>query len=446
MQSRFGRKASALLPSALLLCAAASIHAASLPARQSLPDSPAPAQRSIEDLNYQSADAAMPPFSDSRIPEQSAFRQGLFRKGLSFRVITGVQYVQNTLNSPVSFDQQVYVGQAPYESTFIQPILVSDLRQLHLQHAQLYMGAVWNWVSWNPAGPKALQLWNLYFYKAFGKDRVELKAGYIANNMNFVGFFVGGSTSSAIQGSYAVLPFEAGMSYFPLTAPAVNLRVHGPRFTYLAVSTQRSLDPNGGPTEVARNHTGFRFIPHGDKLLVISEAGLNRAATTTAHEAWYRFGYLHNATRYTNEATGQLQAGNYCTYVLGDQQISRTSRDYPNEGLYLGASFITVPQSFNGYSRYYEARAYDEAPFRGRHGDIVSVIASRTAYSSVFTNHYLAQGKSVWRAGDSLTGSYSLRASRGSYAGLGLSYFNGPAITPRVPSALSFIANWTLFF
>ncbi len=446
MKPGFGRRISALLPAALLLCAGASIHAASLPARQNLPDTPAPAQRSIEDLNYQSADAAMPPFSDSLIDEQSAFRQALFRKGLSFRVITGVQYAQNMLAAPVSPDQQVYVGQRYFESAFAQPIFVSDLRQLHLQHAQLYMGAVWNWVSWNPAGPKSLGLWNLYFYKAFGKDRVEMKAGYIANNMNFVGFFVGGSTSAAIQGSYAVLPFEAGMSFFPLTAPAVNLRAHGPRFTYLAVSAQRSLDPNGGPAEVARNHTGFRFIPHGDKLLAISEAGLNRAATATAHEAWYRVGYLHNATRYTNEATGQLQSGNYCAYLLGDQQVSRSSSDHPNEGLYLGGSFITVPQNFNAYARYIEARVYDEAPFRGRHSDIVSLIASRTGYSSVFTNSYLARGKSTWRAGTSLTGSYSLRASRGSYASLGLSYFNGPAITPRVPSAFTAIANWSLFF
>ncbi|MFZ1085534.1 MAG: hypothetical protein WAN35_11250 [Terracidiphilus sp.] len=84
-------------------------------------------------------------------------------------------------------DEQVYVGQRAFESMFVQPILSSDLRQLGLHHAQLYLGGVWNWASLNPAGPKSLQLWALYLYKEFGKDRLEVKAGYIANNMNFVG-------------------------------------------------------------------------------------------------------------------------------------------------------------------------------------------------------------------------------------------------------------------
>ena len=83
------------------------------------------------------------------------------------RVISQVQYVQNVLDAPVPPRDEVYVGQRPFEGAMVQPILVSDLRQLHLRNAQLYLGGVWNWVSWNPAGPKSLQMWDLYFYKAF---------------------------------------------------------------------------------------------------------------------------------------------------------------------------------------------------------------------------------------------------------------------------------------
>lgn len=388
----------------------------------------------------------MPLFSDSLIDLHSGYRQAMFRKGLAFRVISGVQYTQNTLNEPVSADEQVYVGQHPYETAFVQPILSADLRQLHLQHAQLYMGAVWNWVSWNPAGPKSLQVWALYFYKEFGKDRVELKTGYIAHNMNFVGFFVGGSTASSVQGSYAVLPFEAGLSYFPLTAPSFDLRIRGPKNTYLKSAAQRSIDPNGGPAEVARNHTGFRFIPHGDKLVLINEAGYLRAASTHAHEAWFRAGYIHNNTPYTNEATGKSESGNYCAYVLMDDQVRQSSREHPSQGLYAGGSFMTVPDTMNAYNSYYEARLYQEGPFRSRPDDILSVIASRTGYSRIFTDNLVSQGKSVWRAGTTVTGSYSLHASRGNYVSLGMSYLYGPAITPRVPNALNVTANWTLFF
>ncbi len=388
----------------------------------------------------------MPPFSDSVIDIHSAFRQALLNKGLAFRVITGPQYTQNMLAAPVPADQQVYVGQRAFESMFVQPILAADLQPLHLHHAQLYMGGVWNWVSWNPAGPKTLQLWALYFYKAFGADRVEVKAGYIANNMNFVGLFVGGSTATGTQGVYAVLPYEVGMSYFPLTAPSFNVWIRGPKHTYLKTAAQRSIDPNGGPAEVARNHSGFRFIPHGDKLVLINEGGYQRAAGADVHETWFRAGYIYNTTPYTNAATGQSESGNYCAYALVDDQLRQSNREHPSQGLYAGASFMTVPDTMNQYSRYYEARFYDKAPLRSHPNDVLSVVASRTGYSRIFTGNLVSQGKSVWRAGTTVTGSYSLEASRGSYLSLGLGYAYGPADTPRVPNALNFVANWTLFF
>jgi porin len=435
-----------MLATALLLCAGILSNAQSNDAGQGLPDPPTPAARSIEDLNYLGGDAAMPPFSDSVIDVDSGFHRSLFSKGIAFRVITGIQYTQNMLNKPVPADEQVYAGQRPFESSFVQPILAADLHQLHLKHAQLYLGAVWNWASWNPAGPKSLQLWALYFYKAYGEDRLEMKAGYIANNMNFVGLFVGGSTATGAQGVYAVLPYEVGMSYFPLTAPSFNVRIRGPKNTYIKTAVQRSLDPNGGATEVARNHTGFRFIPHGDELLLINEGGYMRAASADAHEAWFRAGYIYNNTLYRNEVTGQSESGNYCAYALMDYQLLKSGREHPNQGLYAGGSFMTVPETMNAYARYYEARLYKEAPVRSRPDDVLSVVASHTGYSKIFTDNLVSEGKTVWRGGTTVTGSYSLRASRGNYLSLGLSYVDGPAVTPRVPNALNFVANWSVFF
>jgi porin len=446
MQKNIERRIRGMFTAALLLCAGVVSCAQSSDASRLPPDSPVPVGRSIEDLNYLGGDAAMPPFSDSIIDLDSGYRRALLDKGIAFRVISGVQYTQNTLDAPVSADEQVYVGQHPFETSFVQPILAADLRQMHLHQAQFYLGGVWNWASWNPAGPKTVQLWALYFYKSFGENRVEVKAGYIANNMNFVGLFVGGSTATGAQGVYAVLPYEAGMSYFPLTAPSFNVRVRGPKNTYIKTAAQRSQDPNGGPAEVARNHTGFRFIPHGDKLVLIDEAGYLRAATADAHQAWFRAGSINNTTPYINEATGRLQSDNYCAYALMDYQWLKSSREHPNQGVYAGGSFMTVPDTLNAYARYYEARLYKEAPMRSRPGDVLSVVASRTGYSRIFTNNLVSQGKTVWRAGTTITGSYSLQASRGNYVSLGLSYVEGPAITPRVPNALNFLANWTVFF
>jgi porin len=308
------------------------------------------------------------------------------------------------------------------------------------------MGAAWNWASWNPAGPKSLGLWALYFYKEWGHDRLELKAGYIANNMNFVGLFVGGSTATGAQGVYAVLPYEAGMSYFPMTAPSFNVRLNGPGHTYIKSAAQRSFDPRGGPTEVARNHTGFRFKPHGDKLVLINEVGYQRTAGKDSHDAWLRAGSINNTTPYTNLKTGQSDSGNYCAYALMDYQVFQTSVEHPKHGLYAGGSFMAVPEDLNAYARYYEARLYQEAPFRSRPDDVLSAVASRTRYSRIFTDNLVSSGKSVWRAGTTLTGSYSLHAAPGNYVSLGLSYVAGPAITARVSNALNFIANWSVFF
>jgi porin len=155
---------------------------------------------------------------------------------------------------------------------------------------------------------------------------------------------------------------------------------------------------------------------------------------------------MYNTTAYSNATTGKSESGNYCGYVLMDYQLKQANREHPNQGLYAGGSWMTAPESLDPYARYYEARLYKEAPFQSRPADLVSVVASRTGYSSQYTDKLVAEGKTVWRAGTTLTGSYSFRAVPGNYLNLGLSYVNGPAITPRVPSALKIQVAWTTFF
>jgi porin len=411
-----------------------------------VPEAPVLATSSIEALNYIGGDTSMPPFSESAIDADSGFRQSMLSKGMALRMIAQGQYAQNTLDAPVAAESQVYVGQRAFTGAMLQPIFTADLHQLHLRNAQLYLGGVWNWVSWDPAGPKAFQLWDAYLYKAFGEDRVEVKAGYVSMNLDFIGLFVGGSTAAGGQGVYAVLPYEAGMSYFPLTSPGATMRVRGPNHTYLKAGAQRSIDPQGGPAEVARNHAGFRFVPHGDKLLLINEGGYLREPSQNSNELWLRGGYMYNTTAYSNVATGKSQSGNYCGYILMDYQFRKSNHEHPSQGWYAGGSWMTAPKSLDPYARYYEARLYKEAPFQSRPADLVSVVASRTGYSSQYTDKLVADGKTAWRAGTTLTGSYSMRVVRGSYLNLGLSYVNGPAITPRVPSALKLQASLTTFF
>ncbi|HET7104009.1 MAG TPA: carbohydrate porin [Terracidiphilus sp.] len=387
----------------------------------------------------------MPPFSDSVVDVNSRFRQGLFKHGLALRLITQLQYAQNTLRAPVPADQQTYIGEHPYENALAHLILTSDLRQLHLKHAQLYASGVANWVSWDPAGPKTIQIWDLLIYKAFHDDLVQVKAGYVSNDLEFVGMLVGGSTATPAQGVYAVLPNEVGMTYFPLATPSLNLRLRGPKHTYFKTGAQRSLDAAGGPASVARNHTGFRFAPKGDKVLQMYEVGYQMPSTQSTKGTWLRAGYMRNSTHFENFETGKMEPGNHFTYALADQQLRKPDPLEPGHGLYAGVSAMTASSRFNPYDRYFEARLYDNAPFPSRPLDMAALVAAYAGHSKYYTDALVAAGKTVWRNEASLTASYALHFWRGNFLTSGLSYVHGPSITPRVKDALTVSATYVVF-
>jgi porin len=433
-----------MIAAALAAAAAALCHGQGASGSSSEPASGAP-QYTMEALNLVGAAVSPTRISDSLLGADSGLRRAMFRHGMLFRATLLPRVSVNLLDAPVPAAEQGYIGQRPTWITGVNPVLTFDLRQLRLRNAQLSMSAAWRWTNWNPAGPKTISLATLYFYKMWGERRVEIKAGYIGNDTEFIGMQVGGSLSTGAQGVYAVLPFQAGMSYFPLTAPSFNLRLRGPRGTYFKGAAQRSLDAAGGVATQARNQTGFRFIPKGDKLLLIEELGYQRASSETNGQIWFRAGYLHNSTLYVNRATGRTEPGNYCAYVLMDYQLTRSNLQSPGHGLYLGGTAMTSPARFNAYSRYYEARLYQKAPWRSRPDDVLSLVVGYRGFSRYVTDSLASRGKTVWRNSPSLTASYSIHVSRGNYLTLGLGYMRGAAITPRVADTLTFTANWGIY-
>ena len=433
-----------LLIVTLLLCGSALGNGQNKPEPPN--PTPTPSPYSIEGLNLVGAAVSMPSISDTMLGTDSEFRRALFSKGLLFRINALPRYTMNVLDAPVPANQQVYIGQRPTLITGMNAVLTADLRQLGLHNAQLNIGAAWRWTTWNPAGPKTISLTSLSLYKMWGKRRVEMKVGYLANDNEFVGMQVGGSTATAAQGVYAVLPFQVGMSFFPLVSPTLNFRIQGPKHTYVKVGAQRSLDAAGAQSTQARNQSGFRFMPKGDKLLLINEAGYQRASSATAHQVWFRAGYMHNSTAYTNKITGKKEAGNYATYALIDYQLRKPDAQSPGHGLFIGGSVMTAPARFNSYSRYYEARLYQKAPFHSRPDDVLSLVAAYRNHSQYVTDKLVAQGKTVWENSPSITGSYSLHVTRGNYLSLGAGYVRGAAITPRVADALTLSANWGMYF
>lgn len=434
------------LPHTLCLVLLLSLCANSILCAQST----ANAGRALEDLNLKGGAADNPPFTDTIFGTNSPIRTELFRHGVLFRMSSATDYIQNTLAAPVADADQNYIGQRQYFDFWTNPVLTADLRQLGLHKAQLNINGQVQISTWDPAMPFAVTSSNLYVYKEFGEDRVEMKFGYLTTDFQFIGLQVGGQVTSGAQGVYAVLPYEVGISHSPMPSPAVTLKYRWDTGLYVKGAAQRSLEPGGLQAALHRDAVGVRFLQHGDKLVLIGEAGLKRAAARNGDKAqlerWIRLGYIDNNTPYTSLHTGLAKSGNYCAYLLADHQLWQSDAAKAFRGIYGGASAMVVPADLNTYRLYYEARVYSPAPFSSRPGDFASVVASFTGISQDTIHALIAAGKSYSRSSDSLTGSYTARLARGTYLSLGLSYVNGPSVTPKVPAALTFTATTSVYF
>jgi carbohydrate-selective porin OprB len=138
-----------------------------------------------------------------------------------------------------------------------------------------------------------------------------------------------------------------------------------------------------------------------------------------------------------NFTNGRYEPGNHAAYALMDDQLTRTSQEHPERGLYAGVSAMTAASHFNAYDRYYETRLYKIAPFVARPLDVASMVSTYTGFSKSLTDSLVANGTGVWRNSASLTTSYNFHLAPGSYLSVGLSYVRGPAIKPRVDDALT---------
>ena len=425
-----------------------------LPCRAAAQGSPADApepraevrQRSIEDLNVKGAAASYPPFTDSVLGADTEFRRDLLDYGLVIRLVVDGAYIQNTLAAPVSAVAQTYIGQRPYREYDINPALTWDLRQFGLRRAQFVLWSGFEKASWNPAAPAALGVGELHLYKEFGEDRVEMKIGYIENDAQFMGLQIGGKVASGAQGVYAVLPYEVGLSYGPVEAPAIDLKYRFDSGLYLKGSAQRATEPGSEEAALKRDAVALRFLPHGDKLVLVGETGFNRPSADGRMSEWVRAGYIANNTPYTSLRTGLQRSGNYCAYLLADRQLWQPEKSNASRGIYAGVTAMAVPGVLDVYRSYYEARIYYEAPFRKRPDDFASVVSSYSDFSRDYLHSLAVAGKSYSRATDSVTGSYTVHVARGTYMGIGLSYVNGPSVTPKTPSALTFTAQTSIFF
>jgi porin len=400
----------------------------------------------IEDLSSFDADAVMPPFADSITGADNPLRRKMLCHDMTYRIVYTPGFTVNTLQSPVPEAKQDFIGQRPTWTSMVSYSIVADLASIHLPGVQLTAGAFFLRSNWDRAYPSALKMGQLIVYKPFFHRRLELKAGYQNNDTELIGIEMGGSVSNASQGVYAVLPFEVGLSYSPLSTPTFTVRAQPKGDFYAKIGLQRSTSAHGERGDLARDAAGFRFAPKGDGLLSVFEGGYNRASQAEAPQFWVRGGYLTNTTRYANAKTNTDTGGNHCYFLLADRQLRSGGPTFPSRGLYLGASAMSAPPELDAYSRYYELRLYQMAPFNRRPGDMLSLVSSYSNYSRYSTAQLNAAGLTAATHYATLTGSYTARVHSGTYISTGLSYDSRPAISPRLPGALTIAVQAAVFF
>ncbi|MCX7603138.1 MAG: carbohydrate porin [Bryobacteraceae bacterium] len=404
------------------------------------------AAASFEHLNLVGAAIRMPGFDDTILGAGTQFRQALASQGLAFRMNSIPRASMNLLDPPAPKSEQAYIGHRPTAIWGVHGILTSDLRQLGLRNAQLHVAFGYRGNTWRPSGPPMFGMTGLHIYKAWGEERVELKAGYHINDLEFIGMQIGGSLAAGAQGVYAVIPYLTGMSFFTLPAPTLNVRVRLPGAFYVKSAAQRSLDPDGAAATARRNATGFRFRPHGNGLLQIHELGFRQAATETRRQKWIRAGLLYNHSRYRNLASGVREHGNHSLYLLADFQVLQPDAGRPARGMFAGGTVMGAPARFNAYHRYWEGRVYWMGPRASRPHDVASIVVARLGHSPARLEALRVEGKPFWEGSSAVTASYSIRLSPGNYLNGALTWTRGAAITPRVADALIANVTWSLFF
>ncbi|MBV9644120.1 MAG: hypothetical protein JO334_11145 [Verrucomicrobia bacterium] len=61
----------------------------------------------------------------------------------------------------------------------------------HIRNAQLLTSTQWIDTSFNPVGPRALNLNDLLYYQSFFNGKLSLQIGYLENDVNYANPLVG---------------------------------------------------------------------------------------------------------------------------------------------------------------------------------------------------------------------------------------------------------------
>jgi porin len=366
---------------------------------------------------------------DPLLGDVGGVRSALADYGIAATIVAGGTQFQNLLDSPTKTNgSQAYIGQK-YTAASTEGVFATyDLGHIGLQGAQIiaYGGcSVSSDLSLSGRGCRAF---TLSFYDSFFRGRVELSAGILPNDVEFVDTYVGGNLTTGAFGPSAILPVQSGLSQQPGAAPALNLTYHFDANWYEKIGVQRSESPQGLVQDYSYfNRHGITFSEPDVKELVIDEAGFRQTASADTYSTYIRAGGLYNWTQYTDFSTGGT-AANWNAYLLADQQLTRPEPARAYRGWYGGFTVMESPSNVNVFRSYYEVRLYDIGPFESRPEDQFNIVGTHALFSGDARQFYIEQGVyPPQKDTSSVTMSYACAVTHSMFIISGLAFTNNPS-------------------
>jgi porin len=433
------------------ICAAlllrATCYAAELTQNTAFGAAPVTPTPDFEALRIKGLTVALPGPQDTIDPDFAGIRSGLATLGIGYIGYSNNNFFDNMLPAERTlFGQQVYNGQKPTFFTNNVMQMTYDLSRYGISDGQIVVGGIYNFDTWEPAGPNALSLATLSYYQTFLNKQVELKVGYLANVVEYWGPFLAGNLSSSIFGPSGLIPVEAGLSAWAWTKPAINIKVNGPNGLYDKFGVQVASNPDGPFAEKTANPTGLNWSTPNSGVLVINEVGYRTEAAPGQLATWVRAAPIVNTSRYVDFEFGGRNTGNYAAYVLADQQFVQLApvEGQAARGAYAGVSAMYAPPEFNRVNQVYELRLYGIGLLPSRPTDMVSLVVSRNVFSQYLVDTALRSGQLAHTGNFSITAAYTAPIAPGIRVGIGLGYTNNPTpviYTPQTGSDLNLLAN-----
>jgi porin len=401
-------------------------------------------------LMWKGLNMDFPPPSATVTPSMGGLRDELAEKGIGVFTYALLRVGDNLNGGAASSGPprgtQTYFGQEPTYLFGLQGTVLIDLQRHGVENGQIAIGAEAIKTDWEPAGPTSLSLSTLSYYQTFADKRLELKAGYLDNNYEFYGPYVGGNLASNIFGSSSSIPSSNGLSITMAVRPGVNLQYNIGNF-YNKFGVQKSTSPDGYVRNNDDNPNGFKWnVPHA-KELYINEFGFKRAPKMGQSKAWYRLGFMRNTSEYNDLKNGGRGNGQHAAYLMGDQQLYQIGNG--GRGAYGGFSLHVGDDQYSRIDRTYEMRLYAIGPFDSRPADMFSFTTTYQHFSDHAVDNARRSGSLTHAGSLSSTLAYNALVSRGIRAGLGVSYINHPSpisYDEDTGSGLLLLSNLIFYF